>query len=99
MHINDVDEFEELVHDIKCPLLIFFITKWTKDKIDWDEIEQYRKNINIISIDVDNMPELVARHQLGGTPSIAVYNNGWYRSGYNGCSSLYIKNVIGYFGR
>lgn len=98
MHIDNMDEFGELVHDIRCPLLIFFITKWTKNDIDWKEIGKYKKNINIISIDVDNIPELVAYHRLSTTPSVVLYKDGWYRAKGNNCSLSYIKELVGYYG-
>ena len=97
MHIDNMGEFEELVRSIKCPLLIFFVTKWTKGAISWDEIDKYKKNINIISIDVDNMPELVAYHHLS-TPSMALYKDGWYRNGANGCSPLHVRDLVEYYG-
>lgn len=98
MHITTMDEFEKLVHDIKCPLLIFFVTRHTKRAIDWSELEQYRKNINMISIYVDNMPELVAYHHLSSSPSIVLYKGGWYRNGTNGYSPLYVRDLIEYYG-
>lgn len=98
MHIDNLGEFEELVHEIKCPLLIFFITRYTKNAINWNEIEQYKKNINIISIDVDNIPELVARHNLNLVPSIVVYKGGWYRNGTNGYLPLFVRDMVEYYG-
>ena len=94
MHIDNMGEFEELVHDIKCPLLIFFVTKWTKNAIDWKEVEQYKKNINIISIDVDNIPELVAYHHLSMTPSAVIYKDGWCRNSMNGYLSSILKELV-----
>lgn len=98
MHIDNLSEFEELVHDIKCPLLIIFVTRHTKNTINWNEIEKYKKNINIISIDVDNIPELVSIHYLDSTPSVAVYKGGWYRNGTNGYSPLYVRDIMEYYG-
>lgn len=96
MHIDNLSEFEKLVRDIKCPLLILFVTRHTKNIIDWDEIEQYKKRINIISIDVDDIPELVAHHHLNTTPSMVVYKGGWYRNGTNGYSPLYVRDIVEY---
>lgn len=98
MHVNNIGEFEELVRDIKCPLLILFITRWTKSAIDWSEVEQYKKDMNIISIDVDNTPELLAKHRLFMTPSMVVYEDGFQRSGINGYTPFYIKDVIKHYG-
>lgn len=98
MHIDNVGEFEELVRDINGPLLIFFVTRWTKNAIDWGKINQYKKNINIVSIDVDNTPELVAKHRLFMTPSMIVYEDGFQRSGLNGFSPLYVEDIVKYYG-
>lgn len=98
MHVNNIGEFEELVHNIRCPLLILFVTRWTKNAIDWGEINKYKKNINIISIDVDNTPELLAKHRLFVTPSMVVYEDGFQRSGVNGYTPSYIKDVVKHYG-
>ena len=98
MHIDNMGEFEGLVHDIKCPLLIFFVTRWTKNAIDWNIINQYKKNINIISIDVGNIPELVTYHHLNITPSVVLYKDGYYKARANGFSLPYIKELVQYYG-
>lgn len=98
MHINNMDEFGELVRSIKCPLLIFFITRWTKNAVDWNAVEQYKNNINIISIDVGNIPELVSYHRLTTTPSAVLYKDGWYRNSVNGYLPFTIKQLVEYYG-
>ena len=98
MHIDNVGEFEELVCNIKGPLLIFFTTKWTKNAIDWGKVNQYKKNINIINIDVSNTPELIALHGLFMTPSMVVYKDGHPRNGTNGFTPLYVEDAVKYYG-
>lgn len=66
MHINTIDEFEELVKNYKLPLLIIFETSWSPlTKKIREEIERLYKKINIIIMDVSNCPEVCAMLGVG----------------------------------
>lgn len=79
MHIDNLGEFEELVHDIKCPLLIFLVNRW--NRIDLKQFDIYKKYINIIDINIDNAPSVLTKHRLRNTPCMVLYNDGIYQLG------------------
>jgi len=97
MHIDNMDDFEELVNDIKSPLLFLFVTRWCDTNTDWSMFDRYKKYINIIKVNVSNMPELCAIHGLY-TPSMALYKDGGCVYKVNGLPTLYLRDIIYTYG-
>ena len=99
MHINSKAEFEELVSTIKVPLLIFLTNKWNVHNMDFKkELEEFKKYINILEINIDNCPELLIESALRITPSTLLYKNGKKEFACEGANLFLIKDLINTYG-
>lgn len=101
MHIMDLCEFEELVHDIKCPLLFIFTNYYVravcKETIK-ELTDVYRKRINIIHLDVTNHGCILFENGLLGVPSMALYKGGILKTSEHGLSIRDVEDMVRRYG-
>ena len=101
MHIMDLGEFEELVHDIKCPLLFIFSSEnsphWMRKTITRLK-GVYGERINIVELDVTNQTGILFNSRLLGLPGMALYKDGEHKISTHGLSTRDIENMIRRYG-
>ena len=99
MHINSKAEFEELVNTIEVPLLIFLTNRWSicSDKFK-KSVEDFKNNINILEINVDNCPELLPDLGLRNVPATLVYVNGKKQVAIEGTSIFVVQDLVEMYG-
>lgn len=101
MHIMDLGEFEELVHDIQCPLLFIFNSEnsphWMKKTITRLKCV-YSERINIIELDVTHQTGILFNSRLLGLPGMALYKDGEHKISTHGLSTRDIENMIRRYG-
>ena len=101
MHIMNLGEFEELVHDIKCPLLFIFDTegspKWMKKTIIKLK-GVYSERINIVHLDVTGQSGILFKSRLLGLPGMALYKDGEHKVSTHGLSTRDIEDMVRRYG-
>ncbi len=80
--------FDNLINS-NTPVLIDFFAEWcgpckTQSPILVDLAKELTGKIKVIKIDVDKNPQIAARFQIRGVPTLALFRNGqslWRQSG------------------
>ena len=99
MHINSKAEFEELVNNIKVPLLIFLTNRWNIRNNGFEsKVEDFKKRINILDINIDNCPELLPDLGLIRTPATLVYVNGKKKVATEGSNIYFVQDLVDTYG-
>lgn len=79
-HINSIEEFEKEIQNGK--VLIDFYATWCgpcrmlTPVIEELEEEGKLNNINVIKVDVDQLPELASRYNVFSIPNLFLLDNG-----------------------
>lgn len=79
-HINSIEEFEKEIQNGK--VLIDFYASWCgpcrmlSPVIEELEEEGKLNNINVIKVDVDQLPELASRYNVFSIPNLFLLDNG-----------------------
>lgn len=101
MHIMDLGEFEELVHDIKCPLLFIFSSEnsphWMRKTITRLK-GVYSERINIVELDVTHQTGILFNSRLLGVPSMALYKGGILKTSEHGLSIRDVEGMVRRYG-
>ena len=88
METKKKESFHDIIHSGKT-VLVDFYTEWCGPCKMMQPILQELKgmvdeNVRVIKIDVDKNPEIAAKYQIRGVPTLMIFKNGnlvWRQSG------------------
>ncbi len=81
VNVADEAEFDHDVLHCPAPLYVEFYAPWSPwcRHLDWmidDIANRYRGRIQMVKVNSDNFPQLIARYHITGYPTLSFYNNG-----------------------
>lgn len=82
MHsVKKTSEFESVVSNSKLPVLVYFSAPWCAHckslKTVLEDIDQnYTDSVNVVSVDVDHLPNITAKFNIRSIPTLLLFNEG-----------------------